>query len=85
LTPEAFDFGDCHSFDADFAEGIFDLLQLERLYYRFDFLHLFMARGAFARGCFGYEMMSLIRTDNSLSSGDAMNPDKICKSLSDKY
>ena len=41
LAAEAFDFGDGHAFDADFAERVFDFLQFERFDDRFDFFHSF--------------------------------------------
>jgi hypothetical protein len=40
LPAKAFHFADSHAFDANFAEGVFDLLQFERFYDRFDFLHV---------------------------------------------
>ena len=39
LPAESFHFADGHAFDADFAEGVFDFLELERLDDGFDFLH----------------------------------------------
>ena len=39
LAAESLDFGDGHAFDAEFAEGVFDFLELERLDDGFDFLH----------------------------------------------
>src|SRR5881409_556485 len=37
---ESLDFGDGHPFDADFAEGVFDFLELEGLDDGFDFFHV---------------------------------------------
>jgi hypothetical protein len=42
LAAEAFHLGHRHAFNANLPEGVFDLLKLERLYDRFDFLHSFM-------------------------------------------
>src|SRR5205823_12766612 len=39
LPAKAFDLANGHAFDADAAQGVFDLLELEWFYYRFDFLH----------------------------------------------
>ncbi len=39
LAAEAFDLGDGHAFDAEFGEGVFDFLELERFDDGFDFLH----------------------------------------------
>ena len=39
LAAKTFDFGDGHALDADFAQGIFNFLQLEWLNDRFDFFH----------------------------------------------
>jgi hypothetical protein len=39
LPAEAFDFGDRHAFDANFAQGVFDLFKLEGFDDGFNFLH----------------------------------------------
>ena len=45
LTTEALDFGDRHSLNADFAEGVFDLFKLEGFDDGFDFLHSILCVG----------------------------------------
>jgi hypothetical protein len=49
LATEAFDFGDGHSFNADFAQGVFDLFKLEGFDDGFDFLHSILCVGLLRR------------------------------------
>jgi hypothetical protein len=42
LTTEALDFANRHAFDTDFAQGVFDLFELEWFDDRFNFLHSFI-------------------------------------------
>ena len=39
LPAKAFDFADGHALDAEFVQGVFDFVQLERLDDGFDFFH----------------------------------------------